>query len=656
MTPTRIPLWVLSRDPVLLDRLTPLLASAFELTLYEHEAEFRNALSHQQLCLCLIDLRLGDEGPLPHELVEELRQHVLTLLGPKGSLHLRELEQRQFYALLDTQVDPVSLLHTLQQAQVFLNLREENQRLRSRLHFSPPNPVNPDGQPPSPLFSPEECIRFFHEAEKPEQLADSLIHHLCSRMKLSRAGLYLRDQDTGAFRLHAGHMLLPGSRRDPFAQDDPFIRWLERNACVVSRADLHAERTTEEEAILGRALDQWGAELLVPLRGREGLMGWVFTGRLFSGHRFRPGDLSTVMEAVDLMAAALERASEQSRTQTAYQKSCDLLQELHIGLLHASVTGSVLWASDTARQHLNLTHAATPLRLNPELTRLIQEAAKDEDGSPSRFTWRHPQTGRDFSLQARRIHASEHQPSVLVTLEDRSAERQQLEGRRDREEQRLWEQMSDGLSHEVRNPLVTIKTFTQLLPERIDDPRFRTVFERQVEQEIDKLQGLVEQVQSFARQEDLHLETVDVRSLLTSIAGEFRSQLSTVTGAPDFQLSLQPELPALTADAKRIRTALLHLLENAWEAVQGSQGSILFAAHEADGALHIDIQDNGNGCPPDKLDVLFSPFLTTKAQGMGLGLPIARRIAREHGGDVSLISTPRGTHATLTIPNSPPTT
>jgi len=652
MTASRKSLWYLSRDSLLLDRLRPLVASAFDLHAYDHAADFMRAQNHQTLNLCLIDVRLGDEGPDPGELVDELKGHVLILLGPQGSPHLRGLESRNYYALLDVNVEPAKLLHTLHQGQEHLELREENLRLRSRLTLPHAPSRQEDPRTPPSLFTPQDCIRFFRQTATFDQLAETLTHHLCTQMKLSRAGLYLREREEQTYTLKSGHMLLPGIRQEAYPAEAPLVRWLERHAHLVSRTDLSSLVSPEDERMLGKALDQWGAELLIPLRAQNGLMGWVFTGRPFSGHPFLPSDTAALIEVVDLTAAALESARLLRDTKASFQHTHSVLQELHIGILQASPAGQVLWASPAAQEHLDLQKGPLPDQLSPDMIRLIQEAAKDDTGTPARFAWRDVPTGRDFSLQARRIHPSAPDSPVMVTIEDRSQETRLHSEKQDREAQLFWEQMSDGLSHEVRNPLVTLKTFTQLLPEKIDDPAFRTVFQQQVEKEIGKLQNLVEQVQSFARPEGLNYRSLDVRSLLESTVSDFRKEMADVTGAPDLQMSIQPELPELEGDPEQLRTALHYLLQNAWEAVQGSQGHITLGAEYAAPHILVKVRDDGAGCPPEKLDTLFSPFTTSKAQGLGLGLPIARRIARDHGGDLSLLSTPRGTHVSLTLPTS----
>ena len=107
----------------------------------------------------------------------------------------------------------------------------------------------------------------------------------------------------------------------------------------------------------------------------------------------------------------------------------------------------------------------------------------------------------------------------------------------------------------------------------------------------------------------------------------------------------------MKADVRHLNVALLHLLENARDAVSGG-GTISVRTAVRDGHVMVRIRDTGPGISPEAMDRVFDPFFTTKevGEGTGLGLTVARNIAREHGGDVVLECPPQGgTEAVLSI-------
>jgi len=112
-------------------------------------------------------------------------------------------------------------------------------------------------------------------------------------------------------------------------------------------------------------------------------------------------------------------------------------------------------------------------------------------------------------------------------------------------------------------------------------------------------------------------------------------------------------LGAVVCDPDGIHRALLNVLGNAIDALDGQEGGRVVLSISSDGSVvELKVVDNGPGIPPEKLAEIFKPFVSTKgAKGTGLGLPVSRKILREHGGDVVAESSPgQGCTFTLRIP------
>jgi len=201
-------------------------------------------------------------------------------------------------------------------------------------------------------------------------------------------------------------------------------------------------------------------------------------------------------------------------------------------------------------------------------------------------------------------------------------------------------QMAAGLAHEIRNPLVSIRTFTQLLPERYEDEEFRSGFLDLTLAEIDRISALVGELLSFARPEaDAPPESrVDVTDALERICMLLRSQ---ARGAGVvLELEIDGEVPNAAIDEDRLRQVVLNLIVNAIQASPGHGRVVVSAkAQVADSGasgICIEVSDDGPGMSPEVAGRVFEPFFTTRAEGTGLGLPLARRIVAEHGGRLEL--------------------
>jgi two-component system sensor histidine kinase HydH len=211
-----------------------------------------------------------------------------------------------------------------------------------------------------------------------------------------------------------------------------------------------------------------------------------------------------------------------------------------------------------------------------------------------------------------------------------------------------------GRQHEIRNPLVAIKTFAQLLPERFDDADFRKEFNEIVLKEIDRLDKIITQINNFAHPPELVFKPIDLRGPVRKAIAIARERAG--ANGVAVETSLADDLPKIVGDEKALTEAFAHLVANAAEATSGqTKRRITLTAKpvregsRASGVV-VTVRDNGKGIAPELKDKIFSPFVTTKARGIGLGLPIVKRTVFDHHGRVDVESTPRGTEVSVLLP------
>jgi signal transduction histidine kinase len=201
-----------------------------------------------------------------------------------------------------------------------------------------------------------------------------------------------------------------------------------------------------------------------------------------------------------------------------------------------------------------------------------------------------------------------------------------------------------GLAHEIRNPLVSIKTFTQLLPERMDDEEFRNYFLSVASGEIDRLTTLINELLGFAKPTEPNLKGENVNSIIDKmeflISTEAKKRNITITK------NYCSNIPPVMADAEQIKQVLLNILLNGMQAIEGDQGQVWIETRVArvvrengvEPFVQVEIRDNGVGISKENLDHIFDPFFTTRAEGSGLGLAITYQIVHEHGGFIDVES------------------
>ena len=202
-------------------------------------------------------------------------------------------------------------------------------------------------------------------------------------------------------------------------------------------------------------------------------------------------------------------------------------------------------------------------------------------------------------------------------------------------------EMSAGIAHEFKNSLATISGYAQMLTTENDLPTTQQ-FAGKIVSETAGLTRIVTDFLKFARPQDLEAETVELRSLVEDCARECGVEL---------KLDAFPPGLSLLGDATALRQAFSNLLRNSIEAGRNGVPVTVEVSALADAqATQLVFKDNGSGIASENLARIFVPFFTTKANGTGLGLALVHRIVSEHGGTVSVASSPSGSTFTLSFP------
>jgi signal transduction histidine kinase len=212
---------------------------------------------------------------------------------------------------------------------------------------------------------------------------------------------------------------------------------------------------------------------------------------------------------------------------------------------------------------------------------------------------------------------------------------------------REMEQISWKLSHELKNPLAAIKGLVQLSARNVTpcDPDLAEQL-RVVAAEVDRMESILREYLSFSRP----VETLQPRQVaLGALADEVISLMDARAASAGVILRRRGDA-VIEADPRRLKDALFNLVGNAVEAT-GQGGRVEVEIDGTDDAARIAVRDSGRGMPPEILDRIGTPFFTTREEGTGLGVVVARAAFAQHGGSLVYSSQPgRGTTAVGTLP------
>jgi two-component system sensor kinase FixL len=216
--------------------------------------------------------------------------------------------------------------------------------------------------------------------------------------------------------------------------------------------------------------------------------------------------------------------------------------------------------------------------------------------------------------------------------------------------------MASALAHEINQPLTAIVAYARgcLRLLRMPKPAPDMLYEgiEHVVQQGERAGEIINRLREFMRSGESHRTTVAVAEIIEAAVA--LAQAEATQNGVDIKLRLDRSLPPVTVDRIQIEQVLLNLLRNATEALLASKCErreiVVEAQLTGDNLIEITIADTGPGVAEDIIARLFHPFVTTKEQGMGLGLSISRSIVEAHDGGLRLVPRAGGALFALTLP------
>ena len=254
------------------------------------------------------------------------------------------------------------------------------------------------------------------------------------------------------------------------------------------------------------------------------------------------------------------------------------------------------------------------------------------------------------------IYPFELQPTdgeILVEIRPLERQAQFAQDELNQLQKQASQQLARGLAHEINNPLGGIRGAAQLLQRALDRPEW-SEYTEVIINEVDRLQSLTSNM--LGPENPLQCAPVNILEILEHIR---KIILAADPDHINVHRDYDPSIPELTADRDMLIQAFLNIARNAVQAIDGN-GDITFKTRVARQytigqithplVMQIDITDSGRGIPQQLGETIFLPMITDKAEGSGLGLPIAQEIISRHGGAIHLQSSDSGTTFSTLLP------
>jgi signal transduction histidine kinase/putative methionine-R-sulfoxide reductase with GAF domain len=445
--------------------------------------------------------------------------------------------------------------------------------------------------------------------------------------------VFLRSGDSKTFTLAGCGGLLSNIPPDASIQEGEGIAGMaiadqkpRRLADIRNEADLADRGIQRREAI--------GSSLIVPLTTRSnGVIGVLNVARASTEVLFEETDLEAAESLGRQIALAVNNACAMVNANTRRRKLQLAMESVGFGLLIVNGDGtfaefspevSTILGADPAQCEGWETFA--PRVHSFWHVPLKQGLERTHKGMSHKCRVVDDIANRTYAVVMSPLHGS----GAIIAIND-ITEHEKARESLDRV-QRLAEigQMTASIAHEIRNPLAGIKSAAAMI---LEDPSLATEFAGIIEKESTKLNHLCTEFLDFAKPLSLEFEPVLLSDVARNVLA--RHQAEFTKSQVEVELIVVPSEPTIFADPLRLEQVLRNLVLNA---VQASQpGHSVVVTVTADGFR---IQDQGCGMDTQFIDRLFTPFLTTKTNGTGLGLSMVRKIVDAHKAKVSVNSQP----------------
>jgi PAS domain S-box-containing protein len=383
---------------------------------------------------------------------------------------------------------------------------------------------------------------------------------------------------------------------------------------------------------------------LVPLIEEGQSVGFFLIGAKRSGDPYFSNDADLLTTLANQAAVAVRNAQTHARVVQVNEELQKILETIESGVVAVGPRGRITLFNRAAEQFTGVAaqqvRGQGPDQLPAPLGQLLQSTAAD--GQPrSQNEFALPDAaGQVIPLVCSTSPLRGPNGSILgavAVLVDMSRLKELEQEKRRAERLASIEAIASGLIHEIRNPLVGIKTYAQLLPTRGASEEFREMFSRTAGREIGRIDDLLGRFRTMSRASRHRMEMVDV-------SGAVRDTLETLHAEMDdrqIRLRLVGEAtrrPVL-GNLSQLQQLFLNLCLNAIQAMDPGGELTVRVADLSEGGgntLLVEVADSGPGIADELLATIFDPFVTTKPHGTGLGLAICRSVADAHHARLSV--------------------
>lgn len=500
-----------------------------------------------------------------------------------------------------------------------------------------------------------------------ESLLENVANHIQSTIGVRSIRVLLVDENDPE-KLHTEFTTIENDTLVETREHGTLLEYLRQHPEPLMLEKVLHLATSEAMMRIANHLAELDAYVCLPLRTSGGLVGILTLGQKTAHEVFSEEELIAFHALVGPLGTAIANARLYREVEKVNLHLSRVLGQMREGVVAVDSQGVITTINDAAAKVLGQVKEGEHLEVLPEEMAHVLSAAL-----------KHQRSVNDFETT---LPATEDRPTpVLMSVSYMQSPAQESAGavalfydlsqiKRLEDNVLRADRLSSigvlaaGMAHEIKNPLVSIKTFSQLLLKRYEDPDFRSTFEETVPGEVDRINSIVSRLLEFAKPRPVVFEANSVQTVIEGVLNLVENQAR--EAGVEIKLHRFSGDAEVYGDEQLLHQVFLNLILNSIDAmdeveearleVRIERGHFHFRKHGTRSLIETEcvrtvITDTGCGIAEEHMHDLFTPFFTTKAEGSGLGLSVVHSIVSEHGGEIEVNSVPeRGTSFHIVLP------
>jgi len=491
-----------------------------------------------------------------------------------------------------------------------------------------------------------------------EVLLNFIIEKVVRTLGSSLGYLYVVNENSGIYECK---VILPKEDhlQKNFDSENVLVTTLQERKKVLLEEDLVVLPSEVQDAIQG-IFNKLRIKLILPLLFRDRMVGFLCLGGKLSGDIYTNLDIHLLSLFSDEASIALENAKLFQQVKNMKEYNEGILQGMRSGVISLDGNGRISAFNLQAeritglnREHIiGKEYSVLPIPLNKVFESGYKGGKSYADEELSIEVNKGQGKGVPVMINTNVLYeetGSEIRQIICVLTDLTKLKKLEAEVRK-AERLATMGLIAGELAHEIKNPLVSVRTLAQLLPDKYGDEEFRNEFMTLALKEIDRIDGIINKLFSLTLKKGKgEYVKVSLSELLEEILEDMSIQLS----AKRIQIMKKYlSQPSVFADRAELKKAFSNIITNCTEAVDEKGEIYIDIVQKKNMRLPnvVTFKDNGPGFSERSIERAFDVFYTTKRKGSGLGLFVAYRVIRNHDGRIHIGNWERGAMVTVELP------